>query len=212
MGRSKKLKSVKSPPKPHKPASSPKAKKSGRMCKKTAAAIASEAQQSERSNNKPEEPSSNTVTLKAPTHVVWDKYPDRTERLLDYLDMHPEVAIKLFGDSTQAAKLEGRSKLTAKSNKSTAYLQVADGVFSVDDDPAVQADFAANLNKYAKAVNNISPTCKYRTKAPGVLYLTTFIRLKKQYRAVNKRIGKTGAGLKPEDITPDSEIANLIGM
>jgi len=74
--------------------------------------------------------------------------------LLDYLDTHPEVTIKLFGDSTQAAKSEGRSKLTAKSNKSTVYLQVSDGVFSIDDDPAVRADFAANPNKYAKAVDN----------------------------------------------------------
>ena len=38
-----------------------------------------------------------------------------------------------------------------------------------------------------------------------------FLRLKKQYRAANERIGKTGAGLKPEDVTPGSEIANLIG-
>ena len=36
-------------------------------------------------------------------------------------------------------------------------------------------------------------------------------RLKKQYRATNERIGKTGAGLKPEDVTPGSEIANIIG-
>jgi hypothetical protein len=63
-----------------------------------------------------------------------------------------------------------------------------------------------------KLSTTISPTHKYQTKAPGILYLTTFIRLKKQYRAMNERIGKTGAGLKPEDITPDSEIANLIGM
>jgi len=151
MGRSKKLKSPKKPPNP---ASSTEGKKTGRSRKKTAAAIASEAQQSERSDDKPEESFSDTVTLKAPTRVVWDKYPERTERLLDYLDTHPEVAIKLFGDSTQAAKSEGRSKLTAKSNKSTAYLQVSDGVFSIDDDPAVRADFAANPNKYAKAVDN----------------------------------------------------------
>jgi hypothetical protein len=42
--------------------------------------------------------------------------------------------------------------------------------------------------------------------------LSVFISLKKQYRATNERIGKTGAGLKPEDVTPGSEIANLIGM
>jgi hypothetical protein len=39
-----------------------------------------------------------------------------------------------------------------------------------------------------------------------------FFRLRKQYRATNERIGRTGAGLKPEDITPGSDIANVIGM
>jgi hypothetical protein len=38
-----------------------------------------------------------------------------------------------------------------------------------------------------------------------------FFRLKKQYRAANERIGRTGAGLKAEDIVPGSEIANIIG-
>jgi len=95
-----------------------------------------------------------TVTLKVPARVIWDKYPERTERLLDYLDAHPDVTIKLFGDSIQAAKSDGRSKLTAKSNKTTAYLQVADGVFSIDDDVAVRTDFMTNPNKYAKAIDN----------------------------------------------------------
>jgi hypothetical protein len=44
-----------------------------------------------------------------------------------------------------------------------------------------------------------------------VIHLYLFFRLKKQYRAANERIGKTGAGLNPEDIVPGSEIANLIG-
>src|SRR5712671_7692689 len=56
-----------------------------------------------------------------------------------------------------------------------------------------------------------SLTCKYSTTELSYT-LSIFSRLKKQYRAVNERIGKTGAGLKPEDITPGSEIANLIGM
>jgi len=76
------------------------------------------------------------------------------ERLLDFLDTHLEVAIKLFGNSTQTAKLEGCYKLTAKSNKAAGYLQVADGIFSIDNDPGVQADFVINPSKYAKAVDN----------------------------------------------------------
>ena len=76
------------------------------------------------------------------------------ECLLDYLDAHPDVAIKLFGDSTKVAKPEGRFKVTAKFNKATAYVQLADRVFSVDDDTTIHADFTANPNKYAKVVDN----------------------------------------------------------
>jgi hypothetical protein len=135
-----------------------KSKKTGRARRKTTATKASEAQPSEASDDELEEPTptptTDALTLKIPARVVWDKYPIRTERLLDYLDAHPEVSIKLFGDSTQAAKSEGRLKLTAKSNKAAAYLQVADSIFSVDDDAAIRADFATNPAKYAKAVDN----------------------------------------------------------
>ena len=124
-------------------------KKAGRTHKKPDTAMADEAHQSEANDDKLDDPTSPVTTSapKAPVHIVWDKYPERTERLLDYLDAHPDVALKLFGDSTQAARLEGRAKLTAKSNKGTTYLQVADGIFSVDNDPAVWADFATNSSK-----------------------------------------------------------------
>ena len=153
MGKITKPKAEKSPKKACAESSRTGAKKTGHVSRKTAAAMASEAQ-SEASDDVLDGPTTDTLTLKIPAHVVWDKYPERTERLLDYLDAHPDVAIKLFGDSTQAAKLEGHSKLTAKSNKAAAYLQVADGIFSIDDDAAVRADFTTNPNKYAKAVDN----------------------------------------------------------
>lgn len=59
------------------------------------------------------------------------------EYLLNYLDAHPDVTIKLFGNSTQATKSEGCFKLTTKSNKAATYLQVADGIFSIDNDAAI---------------------------------------------------------------------------
>jgi hypothetical protein len=151
MAKAAKLKAVKSPKKPPAESSHTASKKTGRVRRKTTAAMASEA-----SDDEVEEPTANTLTmtLKIPARIVWDKYPKCTERLLNYLDMHPEVAIKLFSDSTQAAKSEGCSKLTAKSNKAVTYLQVADGVFSIDDDAAVRADYASNPNKYAKAIDN----------------------------------------------------------
>jgi hypothetical protein len=154
MGRTKKTKAPKSPPKSCETGSGNEGKKTGRVRRKTAAAVASEAQQSEGSNDEPEVSVPDTATLKVPGRVVWDKYPERTERLLNYLDAHPDVTIKLFGDSIQAAKLEGRSKLTAKSSKTMAYQQVADGVFSIDEDVAIRTDFATNPTKYAKAVDN----------------------------------------------------------
>jgi hypothetical protein len=155
MGKMTKSKSSKSPKKTHVESSPARSKKPGRARRKTTTAKAtSEAQRSEASEDEPEESATDTLTLKIPARVVWDKYPERTERLLDYLDAHTDVAIKLFGDSTQAAKLEGRSKMTAKSNKAAGYLQVAEGIFSIDDDAAIRADFTNNPNKYAKAVDN----------------------------------------------------------
>ena len=41
--------------------------------------------------------------------------------------------------------------------------------------------------------------------------MLTVFRLKKQYHAANERIGRTGAGLKADDVVPGSEIANIIG-
>ena len=118
--------------------------------------MAGKAHQSEASNDKLEDPISpaTTFTLKAPVCIVWDKYSEHTECLLNYLDAHLNVALKLFGESTQAVRLEGHAKLTAKSNKGTTYLQVADDIFLVNNDPAVQANFATNPSKYTKAVDN----------------------------------------------------------
>jgi hypothetical protein len=149
MGKTK-LKATKSPKKSR---SEPSQKRNVRAPRKPAAPVASEVQ-SDSSDDEAEGLVNDPVTLKIPARVVWDKYPERTERLLDFLDTHPDVAIKLFGDSTQVANSEGRSKMTAKSNKATAYVQVAEGIFSIDENSAVRADFKTNPNKYAKAVDN----------------------------------------------------------
>ena len=145
-----KSKAKKSPKKsaPTEPLCTP-GQKIGHGCRKN------EVQQPEPSNdNDLDETATDTLTLKIPACVVWDKYPERTEHLLDYLDTHPDITIKLFGDFTQSAKSEGHSKLTAKSNKASVYLQLADGIFSLDNDPTIRADFMTNPNKYAKAMDN----------------------------------------------------------
>ena len=143
---------------------------------------------------------------KAPSRVVWDKYPHRTEHLLDYLDAHLDTTLKLFGDSTKTAKQEGCSKLTAKSNKGVAYLQLADGIFSIDEDAAIRSDFSSTQRRSITTSQTRMYWLLQYSWACSI-----FFRLKKQYRAANEHIGKTGAGLKPEDVMPGSEIANLIG-
>jgi hypothetical protein len=105
-----KPKAAKSPRKSFAEPSHTSGKKTGWAHKKTTASIPSNALQSKASNNKLEEPAFKVPTIKIPACVVWDKYPECTEHLLDFLDIHIDIAIKLFGDSTQAANLEGCSK------------------------------------------------------------------------------------------------------
>jgi hypothetical protein len=154
-----KVKAAKSPKKPHTEpshAGSAGNKRTGRTPRKSATATAGSGTGpgTGTSEGSDEVEGSNSDTIKIPGRVVWDKYPERTERLLSFLDANTDVALKLFGDSTQLANTEGRSKVTAKSSKATAYLQVANGVFSIDENPGVRSDFKTNPNKYAKAVDN----------------------------------------------------------
>ncbi|KII83076.1 hypothetical protein PLICRDRAFT_64608, partial [Plicaturopsis crispa FD-325 SS-3] len=116
----------------------------------------------------------------------------RTERILDYLDEHPDIRQKLFSDSVEDAKAENRKKRTGKTPKSHFHGLIANAVFSVDADRNCRQDFAAHPEKYAKSIDN---------------YLT---RLKNEYRSFNEKLGKTGAGLLYEEVQENSDLRNLI--
>jgi hypothetical protein len=113
------------------------------------------------SGDEPEETVSNVTALKAkaPVRVAWSKYPERTDRLFDYLDGHRDVAGQLFGDNTQAAKETER-----------AYLQVASYIFSHADEVAVQEDARLRPQKYANAVKN--HICTYVSNSFSCIRLT----------------------------------------
>jgi hypothetical protein len=117
---------------------------------------------------------------------------NRTERLLDWLEENPADRQKLFSDSTKDAKDEGRRKRVAKGTKSEFHKMIATYVFSVDENEAVRADFAVNTINYTKSVDN---------------YLG---RLRKEYRQFNEALGRTGAGLRYEDVEEGSSLWNLI--
>src|SRR5882757_1369182 len=82
-----KAKAVKSPKKSCTESFSTESKRARRVRRK-AATTTCEAQQPEASEDELGEPTTDTLTLKIPACVVWDKYPECTERLLDYLDTH----------------------------------------------------------------------------------------------------------------------------
>ena len=86
--------------------------------------------------------------------VYWNKDPSRTDRLLDWLNENPSDHQKLFSDSAQDAKDEGHTQRKAKGAKSSFHLKMAESIFSVDKDPKIRKDFAANPTKYAKSVEN----------------------------------------------------------
>jgi sugar-specific transcriptional regulator TrmB len=88
--------------------------------------------------------------------ISWDldKYPHRQDRLLDALEKDVGRRVKLFSDSNEAAKADGRKKKTGKTAKTNIYNQIAKEVFEKDDDEAVRQDVVANPARYGKAVDN----------------------------------------------------------
>jgi hypothetical protein len=58
----------------------------------------------------------------------------RTNRLLDWLDDHPEDRNRLFSDSTAAAKEEKRPKVTAKGSKNRYHVAMAKAVFDCEEE------------------------------------------------------------------------------
>ena len=67
------------------------------------------------------------------------------------------------------------------------------------------------LTSMQRQSTTTSPTCKCPANLKLLVLHSVFIRLKKQYHATNECIGRTGAGLKPDNVMPGSKIANIIG-
>lgn len=79
----------------------------------------------------------------------------RTERAISWLEDNPVDRQKLFSDSTQAAKDQGRKKVMGKTPKAHFYAKIAEAVFLVDEDPLVRADWERDPTRYTKSVDNL---------------------------------------------------------
>ena len=86
--------------------------------------------------------------------IMWDSDPLRTDRLIDWLEQHPSDRHKLFADSIQDARAEGRARNVSKSPKATLYNKIAEAVFSVDADPVARVEVVTETARYGKGVEN----------------------------------------------------------
>ncbi|KIJ43160.1 hypothetical protein M422DRAFT_170247, partial [Sphaerobolus stellatus SS14] len=114
--------------------------------------------------------------------------------VIKYLTNNPNFRCKLFSDSTCEAKESGQKKNQGKDGKSQMHLVLAAEVFGKSMDLDLLNHYTLNPTKHGKSVGQ------------------NLARLKKTYSDHLKGLGKTGAGLVPENVTPGSEIANKIGM
>ncbi|KAF9536441.1 hypothetical protein CPC08DRAFT_771567 [Agrocybe pediades] len=115
------------------------------------------------------------------TPILWDSNKHWTQRAINYLLNTPKFRIKLFSDSTSQAKSTSRVKIQAKEGKLILFEELADHIFSQDEDKAVQKAYQADKSKYAKSTKQ------------------QFTRLKKTYQQYRAEFKVTGGGVKEGD-------------
>ncbi|KAG1787694.1 uncharacterized protein HD556DRAFT_1239788, partial [Suillus plorans] len=116
----------------------------------------------------------------------------RTERLLAWCKENEDARIKLFSDSAKDAKEQGRKKKQSGTSRDTFYSQVAQAVFSNDEDPEVQRLFKEDPKAFIKPVS------------------TRFGTLKKKYNEFNKELKQSGAGKTYAELQEDPTMKSLI--
>ncbi|KIJ27665.1 hypothetical protein M422DRAFT_146070, partial [Sphaerobolus stellatus SS14] len=124
--------------------------------------------------------------------IKWEDNLAWTASIIEYLTDNVSFRLKLFSDSTKDAKASGRSKKTGKDGKQQMCAKLAEHVFAKNFDSAIAERYAVNPQRFTKSLGD------------------HLARLKKDYRSYCTTLGKTGAGLKPDEVTPGSEIANKI--
>ncbi|KAF7372369.1 hypothetical protein MVEN_00097200 [Mycena venus] len=136
-----------------------------------------------------DDPSSDIKPSKRRQSLNWVKNKHWTHTLAAYLCENPSFHKKLFGDSTAEAKKDGM-KETAKDGKAVQFQTLAQVIF--EDDPQERACYSNDPSKYALSVE------------------TRLWRLKKEYKKHVLKLGATGAGLDPSQISTGSKLASLV--
>ncbi|KAG1718442.1 hypothetical protein EDB19DRAFT_1650371, partial [Suillus lakei] len=116
----------------------------------------------------------------------------RTERLLAWCKENEDARIKLFSDSAKDAKEQGRKKKQSGTSRDIFYSQVAQAVFSNDEDLEVQQLFKEDPKAFIKPVS------------------THFGTLKRKYNEFNKELKQSGAGKTYVELQEDPKMKSLI--
>ncbi|KAG1775876.1 hypothetical protein EV702DRAFT_937240, partial [Suillus placidus] len=117
-----------------------------------------------------------------------------TSQLIAWCRDNEDACIKLFSDSVQDAKDQGRKKKQSGTPKEIYYLQLVGSIFANDKDPEMRLLFQQNPKVFIKPVQ------------------TQFGILKKKYNEVNVALKQTGAGMMFDDLQKDPERKTLLDL
>ncbi|KAI6164201.1 hypothetical protein EDD17DRAFT_1474789, partial [Pisolithus thermaeus] len=116
----------------------------------------------------------------------------RTDRLIKWCRTHEAKRKKLFSDSTQDAREEGRSKQQLHHGKNHIYVEMAKAIFLHDETDEFRSLAAMNPGVFASSIRS---------------HLDV---LKTKYRKQNALLGQTGAGCTYEDLLSNDKTKNIL--
>ncbi|KAF8449424.1 hypothetical protein L210DRAFT_871044 [Boletus edulis BED1] len=125
--------------------------------------------------------------------IQWEKnYAYWTDRLIEWCRDNPIKHIKLWGDSTQKANMDGCSKLQMSTHKSVLYAELAEYIFKDDE------QFAERWQQDSKPF--VAGTERCDKEYAFTLLSIPINNLCKKYTEQVKRLGQTGFGLTIEQL------------
>ncbi|KAI5995565.1 hypothetical protein EDD15DRAFT_2164970, partial [Pisolithus albus] len=116
----------------------------------------------------------------------------RTDCLIEWCRTHEGERKKLFSDSTQDAREEGRSKQQLRHGKNQIYIEMAKAIFLHDETDEFRALAATNPGVFASSIHSRLDV------------------LKTKYRKQNTLLGQTGAGRTYEDLLSNEKTKNIL--
>ena len=76
--------------------------------------------------------------------VLWDKFLFLMDCFISWFKDYPDKCCKLFSDSSQAARWEGRQRVTNNQSKKALYAEAAAVIFTDERVPKYRQQFMAD--------------------------------------------------------------------